>query len=162
MRKSYGSGFTLIELMITVVILGILAAIAYPSYTSYVAQARRSDATINLSRIAAVQEKFFTECGRYSTNFDGTISDPVPANRCTGLGVGPTAGSFTTLDGHYTITAVVAAGGGGFTLTAQPAGSQITADTAKCNTITINQAGVKTALGADGLSGPNGGKCWKK
>lgn len=167
MRKSYGSGFTLIELMITVVVLGILAAIAYPSYTSYVAQARRSDATINLSRIAALQEKFFTDCGRYAATLgvSGT-----PRNCTTGtLDAGLAAGGLTT-DGYYTITAVVAPGpaplnapgGGGFTLTAQPAGTQVTADTAKCNTITINQAGVKTALGTDGLSGPNGGKCWKK
>lgn len=167
MRKSNLQGFTLVELLITVVILGILAAIAYPSYTSYVAQTRRSDATINLSRIAATQEKFFTECGRYADNLgvSGT-----PRNCATGtLDAGLSAGGLTT-DGFYAITAVVAPGpaplnapgGGGFTLTAQPAGTQIVADNAKCNTITINQAGVKTALGTDGLSGPNGGKCWKK
>lgn len=167
MRKSNMRGFTLIELMITVVILGILAAIAYPSYTSYVAQTRRSDAIINLSRIAALQEKFFTECGRYA----GTLGvSGTPRNCAAGImDAGLAAGGLTT-DGFYTITAAVipgpaplnAPGGGGFTLTAQPAGTQVAADSTKCNTITINQAGAKTALGTDGLSGPNGGKCWKK
>lgn len=171
MQKSNLGGFTLIELMITVVIVGILAAIAYPSYTSYVAQTRRSDATINLSRIAAQQEKFFTECGRYTANFNGTIFDPNPANRCTGLGAGPTAGSFTTTDGFYTITVPIllpgpapasVPGGGGFTLSAAPAAgsSQFTADVTKCSTFTITNTGIKTATGSDG--GPTGGKCWKK
>lgn len=171
MRKSNLRGFTLIELLIAIVIVGILAAIAYPSYTSYVAQTRRSDATINLSRIAAQQEKFFTECGRYTANFNGTIFDPNPLNRCTGLGIGPVAGTFTTSDGFYTITvsALVPgpapasiAGGGGYTLMAQPAGTQATADLAKCTTFTITNTGVKDATGSDSPAGTNGGKCWKK
>lgn len=168
MKKPSANGFTLMELMITVVIIGILASIAYPSYTRYVAETRRSDATINLLRIAALQEKFFTECGRYAD----TLGAAGSLRTCTGpssFDAGLAAGSATT-DGYYTLSVVVApgpgplfaAGGGGFTLTAQPAGTQIAADNTKCNTITINQAGVKTALGTDGLSGPNGGKCWKK
>ena len=166
MKTSGGEqGFTLIELMITVVVLGILAAIAYPSYTGYVAQARRSDATINLTRLAAVQEKFFTECGRYSPNFNGTISDPLPVNRCTGLGSGPTAGLFTTQDGYYTIA--ITPGNTGtlatsFTLTATPVGAQATSDLAKCATLTITNTGVKDATGSDSPPGTNGGKCWKK
>ena len=103
MKKPGANGFTLMEVMITVVIVGILASIAYPSYTNYVTAARRSDATINLTRIAAQQEKFFTECGTYTTAFNGVISNPPPAPRCTGLGIGPTAGSFTTSDGYYNI-----------------------------------------------------------
>lgn len=167
MSQTTSKGFTLIELMITVVIVAILAGVAYPSYTRYVAETRRSDATINLSRIAALQEKFFTECGRYAATLgvSGT-----PRSCSTGTLDAGLAASGLTNDGYYTITAVVAAGpaplnapgGGGFTLTAQPAGTQITADTAKCNTITINQAGVKTAAGSDSLLGPNGGRCWKK
>ena len=171
MRKLGANGFTLMEVMITVVIIGILAGIAYPNYTRFVAEARRSDATINMMRIAALQEKFFTECGRYTDQFNGFISNPNPALRCTGLGAGPTAISYTTTDGYYTLTVptLVAGplplgtpGGGGFTLTAQPvAGTPQATDTAKCNTFTINQTGVKTALGSDGNL-TNGGKCWKK
>ena len=168
MRKYGAHGFTLMEVMITVAIIGILAGIAYPSYTRYVAETRRSDATINLARIAAQQEKFFTECGRYAD----TLGVAGSLRTCTGpssFDAGLAAGSVTR-DGYYTLSVVVAAGplpllapgGGGFTLTAQPAGTQITADNTKCNTLTLDRAGVKTALGTDGLSGPNGGRCWKK
>lgn len=163
MRKYCANGFTLMEMMITVLIVGILAAIAYPSYTQYVAQTRRSDATINLTRIAAQQEKFFTECGTYTVNFNGVISNPTPP-RCTGLGIGPTAGTFTTAEGHYNITISPGPAGiaNSFLLTAAPVSTspQFAADNAKCTTITLTNTGAKGASGTD--SGPNGGKCWKK
>jgi len=168
MRKFRHSGFTLIELMITIAVLAILVTIAYPAYQGYAAQARRSDATINLTRIAALQEKFLTECGRYTSNFNGAISDPNPALRCTGLGIGATAASYTTLDGYYTFTIPIllpgpaplnTPGGGGYTLSAAPAGAQAN-DGAKCTTLTLDNMGVKFATGTDG--GPAGGKCWKK
>ena len=177
MRKLGANGFTLMEVMITVVIIAILASIAYPSYTRYVAETRRSDATINLTRIAALQEKFFTECGTYTDQFNGVISARPPAPRCTGLGAGPTAGSFTTADGYYTLTVTAlaagpapvgggagAVGGGGYTLSAAPVPgtSQFSADNPKCTTITITNAGVKGGTGTDAVLGPNGGKCWKK
>jgi len=169
MRKYGMSGFTLMELLITVVILGILVGIGYPQYTRYITETRRSDATINLTRIAALQEKFFTECGRYTANFNGTIFDPNPVNRCTGLGVAPTAASFTTSDGYYTLTIPILLpgpapaaipGGGGYTLSAAPAGAQL-GDAAKCTTFTITNTGVKAATGTDG-NPLTGGKCWKR
>lgn len=163
MKKYNANGFTLMEVMITVVIIGILAAIGYPSYINYVTEARRSDATINLTRIAALQEKFFTECGFYA----GTLG---AARNCGAgtLAAGLGAGGATT-EGHYVlaVTNLIAgptgvAGGGGYTLTATPAGLQATRDAAKCATLTITDTGVKDATGSDALLGPNGGKCWKK
>ncbi len=167
MRKSGMGGFTLMELMITVLVIGILAAIGYPQYTRYITETRRSDARINLASIAALQEKFFTECGVYTPNFNGTIFNPNPLLRCTGLGVGPAAATFTTAEGFYTLTIpvllpgpapAVIPGGGGYTISAVPAGSQ-TADAAFCATLTISNTGVKTATGTDGNL-VNGGKCW--
>lgn len=74
-------GFTLIELMIVVAIVGILAAIAYPSYQNQVRQTRRSDAQIALNEIANMQEKFYSQCSQYATALStGAI------NSCDGLG----------------------------------------------------------------------------
>jgi len=165
MKRIGANGFTLIEAMITVVIIAILAAVGYPSYINFVTEARRSDATINITRIASLQEKFFTECGRYAVTL-GVSGTP---RNCAGgvMDAGLAAGG-ATREGHYILTAVVAPGpapvnapgGGGFTLTATPAGLQATRDAAKCTTLTINQIGVKAATGTDG--GPTGGRCWKK
>ncbi len=51
-------GFTLIELMIVVVIIGILAAIAYPSYTQYVIKTNRVDAQAEMVKVAALLQKY--------------------------------------------------------------------------------------------------------
>jgi len=166
MKKYGANGFTLMEVMITVVIVAILAAIGYPSYIRFVSESRRSDATINLTRIASLQEKNFTECGRYA---DILAVTPTPRN-CAGgiMDAGLVAGG-ATRDGNYVITAVVtpgplplaAPGGGGFTLTATPNGLQAVRDGLECTTLTLNNVGLKTATGTDGNL-IDGGRCWKK
>lgn len=126
MKYAMARGFTLIELMIVVVIIGILAGIAYPSYQRYTTQTRRSDAKIALTQAAAKQEKFFSDCNYYATTaatarFCGTGV----GNADAVLGISPTSPS-----GDYTLG--IAAGninGGcatfscGFTITATPAAS---------------------------------------
>lgn len=54
-------GFTLIELMIVVAILGVISSLALPSYTEYMRKAKRSDAKVELLRIAQLQENFFVQ-----------------------------------------------------------------------------------------------------
>lgn len=65
-------GFTLIELMVVVAIVGILASIAYPSYTENVRTSRRTDAKTALLDFATRQERFFTMQNRYSAS-PGTL-----------------------------------------------------------------------------------------
>lgn len=105
-------GFSLIELMITLVILGIIAAIAYPNYQQYVREARRSDAQRTLATIDSLEAKFFTECAKgaargYTDNLGGRImpSAPGAGDGCTGLGfvAGGTVTSAPSLEGYYTI-----------------------------------------------------------
>lgn len=103
MRVNKYSGFTLIELMITVVIMGILASIAYPSYTKYVTQARRSDAQIAIQQVANRLEKFSSNCNSYTTSVTGTW----PTGACSAPPLTPsTAGLGMTAsspDSHYII-----------------------------------------------------------
>lgn len=70
-------GFTLIELMVTVAVIGILAAIAYPAYTEQVAKARRADAEATLLAGAQWMERFYSENYRYDQNSATTaVTDP--------------------------------------------------------------------------------------
>lgn len=97
MKQKRISGFTLVELMIVVVIMSVLAAIAYPSYTKYTTQSRRSDAQIALTRIAAAQEKYFSDFSYYAKTISGTRAQGTGAgNNDTVLGL-----DATSLDGHY-------------------------------------------------------------
>lgn len=65
------SGFTLIELMITVAIVAILAAVAYPSYREYIERSRRSEAQALLMEAAQWMERFYAENYRYDENTAG-------------------------------------------------------------------------------------------
>ena len=71
-RKCEQLGFTLIELMITVAIVGILAAIAYPSFTEYIAKSRRATTVSLLLQGQQWMERFYTENFRYDQNSAGT------------------------------------------------------------------------------------------
>jgi type IV pilus assembly protein PilE len=131
-------GFTLIELVITIAIIAILAAIAIPSYENYLFRARRADGREMLQRIASAQERFYTNRMRYS--------DDLTTN--AGLNLG-TANSEA---GHYAIAVVVAADGQSYTLTATPQGVQT--DDA-CANLTVNNVGARGYTGSS-----SNGNCW--
>lgn len=85
-------GFTLMELMITVAIIGILASITIPSYTKYVQKSKRSDAKVELLRIAQLQESYFVQNMSYAKDLTTAAG---------GLGLGATVLSEQE---QYTIT----------------------------------------------------------
>lgn len=95
-------GFTLIELMVVVVIIGILAAIAYPNYTRYMRDTRRTDAHQALSRIAALEEKYFSQCSTYTDKLGGSIGKTCGAAD-SGLGYSSAATPLSP-EGNYNIT----------------------------------------------------------
>lgn len=136
-------GVTLIELMIVIVVVGTLAAIAIPSYRSYVLRTHRTEARTALLALAAAQEKHYVVNNTYAANAVLATAPP------TGLGL-----AATTTGGWYTI-AITAADAAGFTATATATGTQ-TADR-DCAVFTINSVGARTATNSGGT---NSTVCW--
>lgn len=138
-RKRGDRGFTLVELMITVVILAIIAAIGYPLYTKYVRQTRRTAAITALQRAAAAEEKYYAVHNVYPPSL-------------TALNYSSNTVSIPASDKDwYTLSATVDAQGN-YVLTATPVGTQIKDD---CGTYTLNATGTRTVSGSETLS-----KCW--
>jgi len=113
-------GFTLIEILITVAIIGILSAVAYPSYTDYITQSNRTEAKRELARIANKMEQYYVDHRSYTSSMI-----------LLGLGADP----YITETGRYTSS---------FKLTATARGTQSSADP-DCTTLSIDQTGQKTA-----------------
>lgn len=75
MRK-YMRGVTLLELMIVVVLISIMAAVAYPNYRQYAARAKRTEAKAMLLEIAAAQERYYLQNSTYGTLAELGYDDP--------------------------------------------------------------------------------------
>lgn len=89
MRK-YVRGVTLLELMIVVVIIGILAAVAYPNYREFAARAKRNEAKSMLLEVAAAQERFYLQNSRYGSLGELGFDDPyVSDTESYNVAVGP-------------------------------------------------------------------------
>ena len=126
-------GFSLVELMIVVVIIGVLAAIAYPSYRTYVRKSKRADAHAALTEMAAREERFYSNA-----------SPPIYSNSVASLGYPNPA---ISPDGYWTVT-IPAADATSFSLTATAGGTKGHTDP-DCTTITLDSAGVKGGASAD-------------
>ena len=144
MKKSFTakrtSGFSLIELLIVVAILGIIAAIAVPSYLSYMTDTRRTDATSTLIEVAGEQFRYYSENNTYTDS----MSD---------LGYG-TADTALSKEGLYTIS-LVSASANSFVITATPVAGAAQASDTECTTFTLSSSNQKGSTGSISAQ-----ECW--
>ena len=138
-KKNYSSlykraiGFTLLELMIVVVIIGILASIAYPSYRDFVLRAKRSEGKAALLKVQLAQEKYRANHINYGSLAQLGLSTSSPT-------------------GYYSITVGLSLTENAYTASANPNFM----DT-NCGTLSITQIDTKTVTGSSSVI-----NCWNK
>ncbi|MCG7553956.1 MULTISPECIES: type IV pilin protein [Pseudoalteromonas] len=133
-------GFTLIEVMIVVVIIGILSAIAYPNYTEYVRRGARADAMTLLLDAANKQEQFFVDNRAYSNDLEA-------------IGV-PTA----TENGYFNVT-LENVTADTFRIVATAAAGPVQGDE-QCPALTIDELGIRGVTGTTNQDAID--RCWER
>lgn len=152
-RSRVCRGFTLIELMLVVVILGVLLAVAFPSYLDSVRKGRRAEGIAGLTTVQQAQERFRANSPTY-----GNLN--VPADAATLPNV-----SATTANGRYTL-AVTGNTAASYTVTATAVGAQAS-DTA-CAVMGVRATGGNLRYGSGAAAidwaanDPDAGRCWAK
>ena len=134
--KNSARGMTLIELMIVVAILGIIAAIGYPSYLEHVKKTRRVEGMGGLLELADRMERHYSDTGTYDKVVLGVVSDMTAADIYRS----------TTECGYYTLSIAAGTNNVSFTASAAPT-SKGQQNTDKCGTFTINSLGEKKVSG---------------
>lgn len=135
------SGFTLIEVMIVVVIVGVLLGIALPGYQNSMEKGRRTDAKSALLDAANRQEQFMLDRGTYTANVEDLgFADP-----------------YLSENEHYSVVAAACDGGAitrCFKLTATPVPGSSQSNDDRCTAFVLGSDGSKTASGSDNSN------CW--
>ena len=135
-------GFTLVEVMIVVVIMGILTSVAFPAYKAYVDRAKRTEGKALLSEIAARQERYYFDNNTYAN--DATL-------------LGYSTKTPQSSEAHYALVDPIAAGDSGnlstsYKLTIQPVAPH---NDATCDKLLLDSKGVGTSSTGNPI-------CWAK
>jgi len=132
-RNNKARGFTLIELMIVVAVLGIIVAIGYPSYQEQVRKSRRAEGMGELLEMADRMERRYSDVGTYA----GITADVL-------YGTDTADDKLPTTNGHYKLSIDAGADNVLFTVRAEPQGSQAKD---KCHTFVLNSNGTRSVTG---------------
>ncbi len=125
-------GFTLLEILLVFLVVGIVAALALPTYRDIILKANRSDAIISLLRLSTLLEQFYLSHNKYADDFSELIT-------------GVKSGEFYISEGgHYSIMYASTSEGVGWNLVATAIGEQ--AKDIDCAKLTMSSLGVKSAL----------------
>lgn len=147
-------GFTLIELMITVAVVGILAAIAYPSFMDSIRKSHRTDAFAALSAVQQAQERWRSNQSAYTTALT-----PLPSASSPGLGLNATSSK-----GYYSIN-IDAANATGYTVTATAASGTSQAADGNCKKLSVRMDRGNIDYGAAATGNPDWSdphRCWAR
>lgn len=140
--KPAQGGFTLIELMIVVAIIGIIAGIAYPSYMESVRKSNRADAKAELSDVAQRLQRCFTAYSAFNHDSCAVYKAISGGNK------------ITSREGMYRVSGDVKVTT--FSLIATPAVGSVQAMDSKCAAFNLNQAGIRSS----NSSGLDANNCW--
>lgn len=139
-------GFTLIEMLIVLALLGILSAVAYPSYAAHLQRAHRSEAQAALMEAAFFMQRYYAANHRYDTGDASAplVSLPAPLNQAPRQGKAHYLISVTQADAH------------GYTVSATPVQDGPMSSDA-CGTLTLNQHHMRGITGTT----VNVAQCWR-
>ena len=148
--RSTQNGVTLIELLTVIVVIGILASIAVPSYRNYLIRAQRTEATTALLNLQAAQEKFYLQQNRYAIT-QAELTDG-PGDVPPGLGL-----PGRTERGFYDINLGPGTNGDqSYAATADPVAGAGQADDTRCTQFSVDDTGLRGATGPGGVA-----YCWR-
>jgi type IV pilus assembly protein PilE len=150
--RSGSRGFTLVELMITVVVIAVLAALAYPSFLGAIRKSRRSDAVAALTQVQQAQERWRNNKAAYAGNALLTTAAPNGLNQ-----------SAVSPSGYYDIS-ISDPGASTYTLTATAKSGKTQAGDTGCQAMSVSLSGGNLSYGGAASGNPTTDPtgCWAR